>query len=134
MKEDLENAKIAIKEEMKQEFINMLAQQKEGTINQSTPQNNDSIHIAPTIQEDDEAGEHANEEEDALQQTQPGSVVTVQKDAAPPTRSSKNSTIVSRNLFNENTANVAAPKTYITQQELMNRTRYPKRKKLVDKV
>jgi hypothetical protein len=57
-------------------------------------------------------------------------VVTVQKDAAPPTtRSSKNTTIVTRIFFKENTASVGAPKTYITQQQLMNRTRNPKRKK-----
>ncbi|XP_066386577.1 uncharacterized protein [Miscanthus floridulus] len=86
MQEDMENAKIALKKEMKQEFLNMLAQHKAGTMNQSTPQNNDNIQIAPTTQEDDETGEHANDEnKDALQQTQPGSVVTVQKDAAPPT-------------------------------------------------
>ncbi|XP_066386579.1 uncharacterized protein [Miscanthus floridulus] len=84
MQEDMENAKIALKKEMKQEFLNMLAQHKAGTMNQSTPQNNDNIQIAPTTQEDDETGEHANDEnKDALQQ--PGSVVTVQKDAAPPT-------------------------------------------------
>ena len=36
---------------------------------QSTPQNNDNIQIAPTTQEDDETGEHANDEnKDALQQ------------------------------------------------------------------
>jgi hypothetical protein len=40
MQEDLENAKIALKEEMKQEFLNMLAQQKEATINQVKFQNN----------------------------------------------------------------------------------------------
>ncbi|PVH38671.1 hypothetical protein PAHAL_5G322300 [Panicum hallii] len=34
MQEDLENANIALKEELKQEFLNMLAQQKEETINQ----------------------------------------------------------------------------------------------------
>jgi hypothetical protein len=34
-----------------------------------TSQNNDSIQIAPTTQEDNETGEHANyENEDALQQ------------------------------------------------------------------
>ena len=32
MQEDLENAKIALKEEMKQEFLNMLAQHKEGAM------------------------------------------------------------------------------------------------------
>ena len=35
---------------------------------QTTPQNNDSIQIAPTIQEDDETDELANQKEDALQQ------------------------------------------------------------------
>ena len=45
MQEDLENAKIALKEEMKQEFLNMLAQHKEGTINQVKFQNNFSSFI-----------------------------------------------------------------------------------------
>ena len=40
MQEDLENANIALKEEMKQEFLNMLAQHKERTINQVKFQNN----------------------------------------------------------------------------------------------
>ena len=34
MQEDLENANIALKEELKQEFLSMLAQQKEATLNQ----------------------------------------------------------------------------------------------------
>jgi len=41
-------------------------------------------------------------------------------------RCSKNSTTVSRNLFNGNTANVA-PKTYITPQQLINRARNQKK-------
>ncbi|KAF0892810.1 hypothetical protein E2562_017766, partial [Oryza meyeriana var. granulata] len=89
MQEELENAKINIREEMKQEFLNMLAQHKEGTMNMSTPQNNASIQVAPSIQEEDGTGEHETENEDGLQETQPGSVVTVQKDAPAPTRSSK---------------------------------------------
>jgi hypothetical protein len=40
MQEDLENAKITLKEEMKQEFLNMLAQHKEVTMNQVIFQNN----------------------------------------------------------------------------------------------
>jgi len=40
MQEDLKNAKIALKEEMKQEFLNMLAQHKSGTMNQVIFQNN----------------------------------------------------------------------------------------------
>ena len=40
MQEDLENAKIALKKEMKQEFLNMLAQHKAGTMNQVIFQNN----------------------------------------------------------------------------------------------
>jgi len=40
MQEDLENAKIALKKEMKQEFLNMLAQHKSGTMNQVIFQNN----------------------------------------------------------------------------------------------
>ena len=32
MQEDLENAKITLREEMKQEFLNMLAQHKEGAM------------------------------------------------------------------------------------------------------
>jgi hypothetical protein len=40
MQEDLENAKIQLKEEMKQEFLNMLAHHKEGTVDQVIFQNN----------------------------------------------------------------------------------------------
>ena len=40
MQEDLENAKIALKEELKQEFLSMLAQQKEATLNQVKFSNN----------------------------------------------------------------------------------------------
>jgi hypothetical protein len=54
--------------------------------------------------------------------------VSAQKDAA--TRSSKSTSLVSKNLFDENTANMAPSKTYITQQQLMNRTRSNKRRKV----
>jgi len=40
MQEDLENANIALKEELKQEFLSMLAQQKEATLNQVKFSNN----------------------------------------------------------------------------------------------
>lgn len=66
MQEDLENAKIALKEELKQEFLSMLAQQKEATLNQTTPENNDTIQIAPSMQEDDETAQLANQNGNAL--------------------------------------------------------------------
>jgi len=40
MQEDLESAKIALKEELKQEFLSMLAQQKKATLNQVKFSNN----------------------------------------------------------------------------------------------
>ncbi|CAD6212626.1 unnamed protein product [Miscanthus lutarioriparius] len=96
MQEELENAKINLREEMKQEFLNMLAHHKEG----------------------------------AMIMTQPRSIVTIQKAAPAPTRSTRSTAPPSRALFNENTANVTASKTYITSQQLMNRTRNnPKRRK-----
>ncbi|CAD6250819.1 unnamed protein product [Miscanthus lutarioriparius] len=123
MQEELENAKINLREEMKQEFLNMLAQHKEGAMIMSTLQNNASTQVAPIIEEEDETGGHENENEDGLQETQPGSVVTVQKGAPAPTRSTRSTAPPSIALFNENTANVTASKTYITSQQLMNRTR-----------
>ncbi|XP_066334980.1 uncharacterized protein [Miscanthus floridulus] len=100
------------------------------TKHKSTLQNNDSTQVAPIIEEEDETGGHENENEDGLQETQPGSVVTVQKGAPAPTRSTRSTAPPSRALFNENPANVTALKTYITSQQLMNRTRNnPKRRK-----
>ncbi|XP_066393646.1 uncharacterized protein [Miscanthus floridulus] len=97
---------------------------------QSTLQNNASTQVAPIIEEEDETGGHENENEDGLQETQPRSIVTVQKGAPAPTRSTRSTTPPSRALFNENTANVTASKTYIPSQQLMNRTRNnPKRRK-----
>ncbi|XP_066393648.1 uncharacterized protein [Miscanthus floridulus] len=46
---------------------------------QSTLQNNASTQVAPIIEEEDETGGHENENEDGLQETQPRSIVTVQK-------------------------------------------------------
>ena len=55
----------------------------------------------------------------------------VQKGAPAPTLSTRSTAPPSRALFNENTANVTASKTYITSQQLMNRTRNnPKRRKV----
>ncbi|CAD6336419.1 unnamed protein product [Miscanthus lutarioriparius] len=96
----------------------------------STLQNNASTQVAPIIEEEDETGGHENENEDGLQETQPGSVVTVQKGLPAPTRSTRSTAPSSRTLFNENTTNVTASKRYITSQQLMNRTRNnPKRRK-----
>ncbi|XP_066340454.1 uncharacterized protein [Miscanthus floridulus] len=96
----------------------------------STLQNNTRTQVAPIIEDEDETGGHENENEDGLQKTQPGSVVTVQKGAPAPTRSTRSTAPPGRALFNENTANVTASKTYITSQQLMNRTRNnPKRRK-----
>jgi dynactin complex subunit len=47
MQEDLENTKIAIREELKQEFLSMLVQQKEGTAIQVKFQNN--FHPSPFL-------------------------------------------------------------------------------------
>ncbi|XP_066381871.1 uncharacterized protein [Miscanthus floridulus] len=134
MREELENAKINLREEMKQEFLNMLAQHKEGAMIMSTLQNNASTQVAPIIEEEDETGGHENENEDGLQETQPGSVVTIQKGAPAPTRSTRSIAPPSRALFNENTANVTTAKTYITSQQLMNRTRNNPKRRKVDKV
>jgi len=123
MHEELEKAKTNLREEMKQEFLNMLAQHKEGAMIMSTPQNNASIQVAPTIQEEEETAGYENENEDGLQETQPGSDVTVQNGAPAPTRSTRSTAPPSKALFNENTTNVTASKTYITSQQLMNRTR-----------
>ncbi|XP_066359579.1 uncharacterized protein [Miscanthus floridulus] len=57
MQEELENAKINLREEMKQEFLNMLAQHK-GAMIMSTLQNNASTQVAPIIEEEDETGGH----------------------------------------------------------------------------
>ncbi|XP_066381872.1 uncharacterized protein [Miscanthus floridulus] len=132
MREELENAKINLREEMKQEFLNMLAQHKEGAMIMSTLQNNASTQVAPIIEEEDETGGHENENEDGLQE--PGSVVTIQKGAPAPTRSTRSIAPPSRALFNENTANVTTAKTYITSQQLMNRTRNNPKRRKVDKV
>ena len=58
-------------------------------------------------------------------------MIITEKEESATTRSAKNSTTVNRNLFNGNTTNVAAPKAYITQQEMMSRTRSQKRKKVM---
>jgi hypothetical protein len=50
--------------------------------------------------------------------------------APPTTRTTRTATNVSKNLFKDNTANVAAPKTYTTQQQPMIRTRNSKKKKV----
>ncbi|XP_066399214.1 uncharacterized protein [Miscanthus floridulus] len=68
MQEELENSKINLREEMKQEFLNMLAQHKEGAMIMSTLQNNASTQVAPIIEEEDETGGHENENEDGLQE------------------------------------------------------------------
>jgi hypothetical protein len=51
----------------------------------------------------------------------------VQRDAAAPTMSSKKSNAVPRSLFSENTTNVGVSKKYITQQQLMSKTRNQKK-------
>ncbi|XP_066399210.1 uncharacterized protein [Miscanthus floridulus] len=74
MQEELENSKINLREEMKQEFLNMLAQHKEGAMIMSTLQNNASTQVAPIIEEEDETGGHENENEDGLQEVDKVSV------------------------------------------------------------
>jgi len=109
---------------MNQDFLKMMAQHKEGTLIENTPQNNENTQAAPTIQDGDETAEH--EEDNVFEQTQPGSIVTVQRDAD--THRTKNPSIVSKKLFNENTEQVPPSKAYITQQQLLNKSRSSKRR------
>jgi hypothetical protein len=62
---------------------------------------------------------------------EPASVVTIQKAASTRSGVNKNATGVSKNLFSEKTTNGQSQKTYITQQQLMSRTRNGKKNKQV---
>jgi hypothetical protein len=62
---------------------------------------------------------------------EPASVVTIQKAASTRSGVNKNAIGVSKNRFSKKTTNGQSQKTYITQQQLMSRTRNGKKNKQV---